>query len=177
MLMVIQDLGKDPFSWALGLCLCSSSVWFKCLKTINTLIFIRSFIHSFPGTVLGPGSTAVNPTDKTPLSQLSYHRRVSHSACVPRLLRKGPGTGLPPVLGAWLRSRGGIFLHHLSLPRQGSCRGRRSRQGPGERQVRGCPHPSPHSTKDTRWQTFLVPTPAERGTQHRLCSRSRRWLP
>lgn len=136
-------------------------VEFKCLKTIHTLA-IHAFILSFPGTVFGHGDTAVNAAGKIPLTQNRYHLRVSHSAYLPRPLRKGPGTGFPPVLGAWRRSRGWIFLHHPSLPGRDSHRGRRSQQVPWKRRVGGCPHPSPRSTEDTRWQTFLALTPAER---------------
>lgn len=82
------------------------------------------------------------------------------------------GRVFPSVPGAPSPSSYSIFPPYLGLSDRGSPRWRQSLPGPGKCRVGGCPHPSPCSTKDTRWQTFPVIHPSLAGNQHRLHARS-----
>ena len=158
MLIVVWDLEKGLFSSTLGL-------WDSRVEWMSQKLH-TPVIHSFSsrrygyrgelsrqGPHLSPegGTTAQPPSARIQAGFLTT------------IL----GRVFPPVPGAPSPSSYSIFPPYLGLPGRGSPRWRQSLPVPGKCRVGGCPHPSPRSTKDTRWQTLLI-HPSLAGNQHRL---------
>lgn len=130
-------------------------MWFESLKTIHT----GSFIHAFIACGWGGEPSRQGP----PLPRAGTTSRTSHCKYHAGSLTSVLGRVFPPVPGAQRPSSYLIFSPYLGLPDRDSPPWWQSRQRPGKCGVGGCPHPSPRSTKDTRWQTFLVIDPGRAG--------------
>lgn len=160
-----RELEKGPFPGTLGLYLCGSNAQRHLPPQVAHLL--TQCLFQAPGLqraqqvkvpLSRAGTTADSPTWPTQAGYLATHH---------------PGTCFSTCPGARRPSRGWLFpARHARTPSVGG-----GRRGFGKCRVVGCPHPSPRSTKDARWQTFLATHHGRAGTPARAAPWSGRGFP